>query len=389
MLPRFKAAAVHAAPVFLDRTATTEKAVSIIREAAKAGAELIAFPETYIPAFPVWAALWAPIDNHDLFVSMADQSVLVDGPEVARLRAEARALGVMISIGISERSPVSAGGLWNSNLLIGEDGQILVHHRKLVPTFYEKLVWASGDGAGLKVAESRLGRIGCLICGENTNPLARFALMAQGEQVHISSWPPMWPTRRPSGGGNFNNVAANRIRASAHSFEAKAFGIVTAGYMDAAMRAFLIERDPAVAEVIDQTPRAPSFFVDPTGEVLGDALQEDEGIAYAEIDLNQCVEPKQFHDVVGYYNRFDIFDLSINRTRLTPAKFSGEIAPLSTGACLPSVDHVEMEVANMTPSGRRSYAGAGSRTNPDRTIGLDGERSVVSITTGLPPMGLE
>jgi aliphatic nitrilase len=327
MLPRFKAAAVHAAPVFLDRAATTEKAVAIMREAARAGAELIAFPETYIPAFPVWAALWAPIDNHDLFVRMADQSVLVDGPEVARLRAEARALRVTLSIGISERSPVSAGGLWNSNLVIGEDGDILVHHRKLVPTFYEKLVWASGDGAGLAVADTRLGRVGCLICGENTNPLARFALMAQGEQVHISSWPPMWPTRRPGGGGNFNNVAANRIRASAHSFEAKAFGIVTAGYMDAAMRAFLVDRDGAIADVVDRTPRAASFFVDPTGEVFGDLLQDDEGIAYADIDLNRCVEPKQFHDVVGYYNRFDIFDLSVNRTRLTPATFSDAARP--------------------------------------------------------------
>ena len=325
MLPRFKAAAVHAAPVFLDRQATTEKAVALIREAARAGAELIAFPETYIPAFPVWAALWAPIDNHDLFVRMADQSVPMDGPEVARLRAEARALGVVVSMGVSERSPVSAGGLWNSNLIIGEDGSVLVHHRKLVPTFYEKLVWASGDGAGLKVAQTRHGRIGCLICGENTNPLARYALMAQGEQVHISSWPPMWPTRRPSGGGNFNNVAANRIRASAHSFEAKAFGIVTAGYMDKAMRSFFVARDPAIADVIDQTPRAASFFVDPTGEVFGDLLQDDEGIAYAELDLDRCVEPKQFHDVVGYYNRFDVFDLSVNRARLVPAKFRDEV----------------------------------------------------------------
>jgi aliphatic nitrilase len=324
MLPRFKAAAVHAAPVFLDRQATTEKAVAIIREAARAGAELIAFPETYIPAFPVWAALWPPIDNHDLFVRMAAESVLMDGPEVARLCAEARALGVVVSIGISERSAVSAGGLWNSNLLIGESGDILVHHRKLVPTFYEKLVWSSGDGAGLKVAETRLGRIGGLICGENTNPLARFALMAQGEQVHISSWPPMWPTRRPAVGGNFNNVAANRIRASAHCFEAKVFGIVTAGYMDRPMRDVLVARDGAIAEVVDRTPRAASFFVDPTGEVMGDVLQEDEGIAYAELDLNACVEPKQFHDVVGYYNRFDIFDLTIDRTRLTPARFSDE-----------------------------------------------------------------
>lgn len=316
-----KVAAVHAAPVFLDRAATTSKAISIIREAARTGAQLIAFPETYIPAFPVWAALWAPIDNHDLFVRMAEQSVALTGPEIKALCNEARTLGVTVSIGISESSPVSVGLIWNSNLIIGPDGAVLNHHRKLVPTFYEKLVWAAGDGEGLRVVNTPAGRVGNLICGENTNPLARYALMAQGEQVHISSWPPMWPTRRPKGGGNFNNVAANRIRASAHSFEAKAFGIVTAGYMDKRMRAFLIERDPDVADVIDATSRAVSFFVDPTGESLGDTLQDEEGIAYAEFDLRRCIEPKQFHDVVGYYNRFDVFDLTVNRKRLSPATF--------------------------------------------------------------------
>ena len=321
MSSQVKVAAVHAAPVFLDRAATTSKAISIIREAAKAGAQLIAFPETYIPAFPVWAALWAPIDNHDLFVRMAEQSVAVSGPEIEALRNEARTLGVTVSIGISESSPVSVGLIWNSNLIIGPDGSVLNHHRKLVPTFYEKLIWAAGDGDGLRVVDTPVGRVGNLICGENTNPLARYALMAQAEQIHISSWPPMWPTRRPKGGGNFNNVAANRIRASAHSFEAKAFGIITAGYMDKAMRSFLVERDSSAADVIDATRRAVSFFVDPTGETVGDTLQDEEGIAYAEFDLRRCIEPKQFHDVVGYYNRFDVFDLTIARKRLVPAKF--------------------------------------------------------------------
>lgn len=316
-----KVAAVHAAPVFLDRAATTAKAISIVREAARGGAQLIAFPETYIPAFPVWAALWAPIENHDLFVRMADQCVAADGPEIASLRREARSLGVCISMGISEKSSASVGAMWNSNILIGHDGAILNHHRKLVPTFYEKLIWASGDGAGLKVADTPVGRVGNLICGESTNPLARYSLMAQAEQIHIASWPPIWPTRRPGNGGNFNNVAANRIRASAHSFEAKAFGINTAGYMDAAMRDFLIARDPHVADIIDRTQRAASFFVDPTGETLGDLLQEHEGIAYAEFDLTRCVEPKQFHDVVGYYNRFDVFALTVNRTRHNPITF--------------------------------------------------------------------
>jgi aliphatic nitrilase len=252
---------------------------------------------------------------------MAEQSVSPHGPEINALRREARSLGVCVSMGISESSDASVGALWNSNILIGHDGSILNHHRKLVPTFYEKLVWASGDGAGLRVSSTPVGRVGNLICGENTNPLARYALMAQSEQIHISSWPPMWPTRRPSSGGNFNNVAANRIRASAHSFEAKAFGIVTAGYMDKAMREFLVSRDPDVADIIDGTQRAASFFVDPTGETLGDQLQEEEGIGYAELDLQRCIEPKQFHDVVGYYNRFDVFDVTINRKRLTPARF--------------------------------------------------------------------
>jgi aliphatic nitrilase len=337
MLPRFKAAAVHAAPVFLDRAATTKKAISLIREAAAAGASIVAFPETFIPAFPVWAALWAPIDNHDLFVRMADQSVLVDGPEIKAIRDEARALGIFVSIGISEKSPASVGAIWNSNLLIGEDGEILNHHRKLVPTFYEKLIWAGGDGAGLRVVETRLGKIGQLICGENTNPLARYSLMAQGEQLHISSWPPVWPTRRPAGGGNYHIAAATRIRAAAHCFEAKVFGLVTAGMLDEAARDMLVARDASAAAVLDATPRAETFFLDPTGEQIGDSLRDDEGILYADIDLNRCVEPKQFHDVVGYYNRFDIFDLRVDRRRLNPVLFTGGAATTPDAA----VDHTD------------------------------------------------
>jgi aliphatic nitrilase len=196
--------------------------------------------------------------------------------------------------------------------LISNEGEILVHHRKLVPTFFEKLIWAPGDGAGLRVAHTSIGNIGGLICGENTNPLARFTLMTQKEQIHISSWPPIWPTRNPTGSGNYNNLEANRIRASAHSFEAKCFGIVCAGFMDKPMFDFLVKRDPAVAPILEKTPGAESFFVNPTGAQFGQTLQKSEGIIYAEFDLNQCIEPKQFHDVVGYYNRFDVFDVAVS-----------------------------------------------------------------------------
>ena len=313
-----KVAVAHVAPVFLDKTGTVSKALGLIQEAAQNGAQLIVFPESFIPGFPIWAALWSPMQNHDLFQRFVENSLLCDGPEVAAIAAQAKKFSIFVSFGLSEASHASVGCIWNSNILISDQGETLVHHRKLVPTFFEKLIWAPGDGAGLTVARTRIGNIGGLICGENTNPLARYALMAQQEQIHISSWPPIWPTRNPTEGGNYNNLQANRIRASAHSFESKSFGIVCAGFMDKPMFEFLVNRDRGIANVLENTPGAESFFVNPTGTQFGDTLQTEEGLIYAELDLSQCIEPKQFHDVVGYYNRFDVFDLKVNRKRIEP-----------------------------------------------------------------------
>lgn len=319
-----KVAAAHVAPVLLDKAATTEKAIRCINEAARKGAQLVTFPESFIPGFPVWAGLWAPMDNHDLFETFVDESVFIDGPEITAIAAEAKRLGVFVSLGISERSHASVGCVWNSNVLIGDDGEILNHHRKLVPTYFEKLIWTPGDGAGLRVVPTRIGSIGTLICGENTNPLARYSLMTQGEQIHISSWPAVWPTRRPAAGGNYDNLAANKIRAAAHSFEAKAFGIVSAACFDKATTDFLCKRDPEIVNILKSTPRATSFFVDPTGAQIGEMLQDEEGVITCDFDLNKCVEPKQFHDVVGYYNRFDVFDLRVNRRRMEPITWTTE-----------------------------------------------------------------
>ena len=319
--PAYKVAAAHIAPVFLDLAATVEKACGVIKEAARNGAQLIAFPETYIPAFPVWCSVRAPIYNHEFFRKLAANTVLVPGPELARIAETARKCGVFVSLGFNEGTKASVGCIWNSNVLIGDDGRILNHHRKLVPTFFEKLIWANGDGAGLRVCETRLGRIGMLICGENTNPLARYTLMAQGEQVHISTYPPVWPTKDPKGGGNYNLANAIRIRAGAHSFEAKAFNIVVSAFMDAAMHDALADGEPEVARILEASPRGVSMVIGPTGEVIGDVLSDSEGILYANIDLNECVEPKQFHDVVGYYNRFDIFKLTVNRAANRPIAF--------------------------------------------------------------------
>lgn len=320
-LPTVNVAAAHAASVYMNKAACVDKACSFIAEAAANGAELVVFPESFIPGFPVWAALWAPIYNHDWFRLMVENSVMIDGPEITAIRSAARRHKIIVSLGFSESTRASVGCIWNSNVLIDEEGTVLNHHRKLVPTFYEKMVWAPGDGHGLQVSNTRIGNIGALICGENTNPLARYSLAAQGEHIHISAWPAIWPTRKP-GGQNFDNLAANRIRAGAHSFEAKVFGILNAGFVDDSMLDLLKKSgDPMAIDVLDNSPRAATQFLDPTGATIGDTLQNEEGLAYAMFNLNDCIEPKQFHDITGYYNRFDVFDLTIDRRRISPATF--------------------------------------------------------------------
>lgn len=354
---KLRAAICHVSPVFLDARQTTQKAISLIHQAAKQNANLVVFPETYIPAFPVWSALLAPHQNHDFFHRMAQESVYADGTEVRAIRAAAREAGVLVNMGISEKSRHSTATLYNSNILVDTDGEVLVHHRKLMPTFFEKLTWSPGDGHGLRVAKTKYGHIGTLICGENTNPLARYALMTESEQVHISTWPGIWPTRVQSSKldkssetspdnaakgvstpANYDNVAANRIRAAAHCFEAKCFGVVSAGLFDDACREALsnLTSDPTTINTqLSAAPQAPSMFLDPTGALIPgftidprtgqksqhEYLRETEGILYADLDLNLCVEGKQYHDVTGGYQRLDVFELKIDRRRRDPAVF--------------------------------------------------------------------
>jgi aliphatic nitrilase len=319
--PAYKVAAAHAAPVFLDLEATVEKTCSLINEAAKNGAQLIVFPETYIPAFPVWCSLRAPIYNHTLFRRLAANTMKIPGPELAKIAETARACGLFVCLGFNEGTDISVGCIWNASVLIGDDGRVLCHHRKTVPTFYEKLIWAPGDGGGLQVSETRLGRLGMLICGENTNPLARFTLLAQGEQVHMSTYPPLWPSHDPSTGGNYNLKEAILIRAGAHSFEGKVFNIVASGYLDTAVRDELAALDPDAGRILDESPRGISVVTGPNGLPVSEIMQDSEGLLYADIDLATCVEPKQIHDVVGGYNRFDIFKLTVDRSANRPITF--------------------------------------------------------------------
>ncbi|PPJ59436.1 hypothetical protein CBER1_02432 [Cercospora berteroae] len=344
-LPKVRVAACNVSPIFLNTPATVQKTITLIQEAAINKADLVVFPETHIPAFPLWSALSAPIDNHHFFHRLSSQSLHISSKEIHLLRRTCASSKIFAHIGFNERSESSLGCIWNSSILISDTGEILNHHRKLCPTWFEKLTWAPGDGKGLKVVEAeRIGRVGGLICGENTNPLARWTLMAQGEQLHVSTWPAVWPTRRPkttsAGNGNgsaaeageegvmgkqYDNLAANRTRTAAHCFEAKCFGVLCSGFMDREMRDEIVKFTPSAAETLDSLTQGASLFLDPTGAQVGEQVQGEEGIAYADLDLNECVEPKQFHDVVGGYQRFDVFDLKVNRERLgAESAFDGE-----------------------------------------------------------------
>lgn len=209
------------------------------------------------------------------------------------------------------------GAMWNTNLLFDRNGTLINRHRKIMPTWAEKLIWAMGDGSQLRPARTEIGNIGTLICGENTNPLCRYALLAQGEQVHISTYPPAWPFRRGGGAQGYDVKKLNYLRAAAHSFEGKVFNLVSSAILDPDAIEKLSRGNSEIQEFLDKSARPSSFITGPNGEQIVELFGE-EGIVCADIDLRESIIPKQAQDIVGYYNRFDIFQLKVNQTVQRP-----------------------------------------------------------------------
>lgn len=313
-LPRSKVAAVQTAPVFLDPAATVDKACALIAEAAGHNARLVAFPEVFIAGYPYWNWLMTPIEGSTWFDRLVRASILIDGPEVRQLCAAARDHDCVVVIGANERDPRSPATLYNTNIVIGADGSLLGRHRKLVPTWAEKLTWAGGDGSSLRVYDTPIGPLGTLACGENTNTLARFALLSEGEMVHVANYIAL-----PVAPADYNMADAIRLRAAAHSFEGKLFTVVACSTVNEPIIAAMSEARPENRALLERKSSAFSGVIGPQGQVVGEPLIDDEGIVYAEIDLGDCIQPRQMHDITGGYNRFDIFDLRIDRRPRTAA----------------------------------------------------------------------
>lgn len=319
VFPRPTVAAVQAAPVYLDRDAGIQKVRQITAKAKANGADLVVFSESFIPGFPSWVHMLAPMDQHELYLKIVQNSIEIPSPAFFELQQIAKENHIFLSIGITEKAPKqSIGVLWNTNLIFDRNGNMIARHRKLLPTWSEKLIWSFGDGSTLNVHETEIGRIGALICGENTNSLAKYALISQGEQIHLSTYPACFPTsRNPAGGQNYFDTLL--VRACSMSYEGKVFTVVSSQALDEQGFEVLSTGKKEIRDLLDKQTYGGSMIVAPSGVICSDVIRDNrEGIAYAVCDISTEVALKGVHDIAGSYQRNDVFHFEINKATLEP-----------------------------------------------------------------------
>jgi nitrilase len=300
-----RVACVQAEPAILDRAATLEKLAARTAEAKAQGAGLVVFPETFVPAYPssAWAkflAGWTDPRAKGAFAMLAREALEVPGPDADRLGEIARENEVWLVTGVNEQDPARPGTLYNSLLYHAPDGRLAVHHRKLVPTNHERLVWGQGDGEGLRAIETGLGRIGGLICWENYMPLARFALYESGVEIYIAS--------TADDGDEWQATLVHIAR------ESRAFVVSPCHFQ----RGSSYPDDfPLREEIAELNPlgRGGSAILAPDGSYLAGPLYDEEGILYADLEPQRLAEERQRFDAAGHYHRPDVLELHVRQLR--------------------------------------------------------------------------
>ncbi len=295
--------------MFLDLDATIEKACGLVEEAAAEGAALVAFPEAFVPGYPLWVWFIPPGKTHPLrtlYSELHANSVAIPGAAVNRLGEAAADCGVTVAIGVNERnSEGSNSTLHNTLLYLGSDGRVLGKHRKLIPTAGERLVWGQAAGSDLEVFELPFGRLSGLLCWENYMPLARYALTAWGEQIHVA---PTWDRGEPW---------ISTLRHIAKESRCFVLGACQAFHKDDIPDEFEFK-----AEYLDGVDGwinpGLSLIVDPDGKIVAGPLDSEEGILYADVHPNQLVGPRWQLDTAGHYARPDVFELRIHREPRPP-----------------------------------------------------------------------
>ena len=290
-----KVACAQMEPVLFDREATIGRIGEVAAEVSGNGAQLVLFPEAFIPAYPSNRWVWflaAGQDSKSAYAKLARESLEVPGPDSNRLGEIAREHSLWLAVGENE---LAGGTIYNALLLYGPDGALALHHRKLVPTNHERLVWGPGDGAGLEAVDTGIGRVGGLICWENFMPLARFSLYESGVEVYLA------PTAEDS--EEWHDSMKHIAR------ESRDFVLSCCVYQ----RASSYPDDVQLAEGDELVGRGGSAILGPDGSYLAGPHWDEEGILYAELDPQRLYEERQRFDPAGHYHRPDVFRLKVRR----------------------------------------------------------------------------